>query len=150
MQKYQSILDQLPYQHPFLFVDEITEIDLNSIKGFYFFHNQHDFYKGHFKDFPITPGVILTECAAQIGLACFGIFLLKTEGKSTKNLNCVMTSTEIEFLKPVFPNETIQVEAEKQYFRFNKLKSSVKLYNSVGELVLKGQISGMISTEKHE
>jgi 3-hydroxyacyl-[acyl-carrier-protein] dehydratase len=32
-----------------------------------YFDPNLDFYKGHFKDDPVTPGVILTEVMAQIG-----------------------------------------------------------------------------------
>ena len=40
-------------------------------KGYYTFKNDEYFYQGHFKDNPITPGVILTEVMAQIGVSLF-------------------------------------------------------------------------------
>ena len=86
------ILSILPYSKPFLFVDKILEIDLNSIVGEYTFSADHDFYKGHFKDNPITPGVILTECMAQIGLACLGIYLISTEKPVAKPPKIAMYS----------------------------------------------------------
>ena len=46
-------------------------------EGFYTFKEDEYFYQGHFKDNPITPGVILTEVMAQIGVVCLGIYLLK-------------------------------------------------------------------------
>ena len=72
----QEIIAILPYSKPFLFVDEILSITENGVEGSYTFDSDLDFYKGHFKDNPITPGVILTEVMAQIGLVCLGIFLL--------------------------------------------------------------------------
>lgn len=76
-------------------------VDENGVIGIFTFNEDLDFYKGHFKNNPITPGVILTETMAQIGLVCLGIFLVgkRFDGKSQIGL----TSTEIEFLKPVFP-----------------------------------------------
>ncbi|MBT8319592.1 MAG: hydroxymyristoyl-ACP dehydratase, partial [Gramella sp.] len=62
----QKILDQLPYSKPFLFVDEILEVNDNSISGTFTFSKDLDFYRGHFSGNPVTPGVILTECMAQI------------------------------------------------------------------------------------
>ena len=56
-----QIISLLPYQEPFLFVDQITNVSDTSITGNYTFKKEADFYKGHFKDNPITPGVILTE-----------------------------------------------------------------------------------------
>ena len=72
-----EIIKLLPYTKPFLFVDELTEISENGISGNYTFQENEFFYKGHFKENPITPGVILTETMAQIGVVCLGIFLLK-------------------------------------------------------------------------
>ena len=141
VKNHQEILALLPYTKPFLFVDEIIEIDENGVKGSYTFDKDLDFYKGHFKDFPVTPGVILTETMAQIGLACLGIFLL---GSQVQNLSIAMTSTNIEFLKPVYPAEKVIVISEKKYFRFNKLKCEVRMENRAGEVVCKGEIAGML------
>ena len=138
----QEIISKLPYSKPFLFVDEIVHINENGVEGNYTFDENLDFYKGHFKDFPVTPGVILTEVMAQIGLVCLGIFLLNnTFNKST---SIALTSTEIEFLKPVFPNEKVIVISEKIYFRFGKLKCKVIMKNDKGEVVCTGIIAGMI------
>ena len=136
-----EILSKLPYSKPFLFVDEIVSITENEIEGYFTFNEHLDFYNGHFKDNPITPGVILIETMAQIGLVCFGIFLLKDE---TKTFNFALTSSEIEFLKPVFPNEKVTVVSEKVYFRFGKLKCKVKMMNTKNEEVCSGTISGML------
>ena len=141
VKNHQEILALLPYTKPFLFVDELIEIDENGVKGSYTFTKDLDFYKGHFKDFAVTPGVILTETMAQIGLTCLGIFLLSIE---VKNLSLAMTSTQVEFLRPVYPGEKVFVTSEKKYFRFNKLKCEVKMENEAGELVCKGEIAGMI------
>ena len=74
-----AILKYLPYSKPFLFVDEILHVDENSVKGTFTFDGQLDFYKGHFIDNPITPGVILIETMAQIGLVSLGIYLTFNE-----------------------------------------------------------------------
>jgi 3-hydroxyacyl-[acyl-carrier-protein] dehydratase len=138
----QEIIAILPYSKPFLFVDEILSITENGVEGSYTFDSDLDFYKGHFKDNPITPGVILTEVMAQIGLVCLGIFLLNDT--FNKNISIALSSTEIEFLKPVFPNEKVTVISEKIYFRFGKLKCKVKMINEKEEEVCSGIIAGMI------
>ena len=138
-----EIIARLPYQKPFLFVDEILQIDEHGVEGTYTFDEKLDFYKGHFKEHPVTPGVILTEVMAQIGVVCLGIYLLY----DNFNLDTIisLTSTEIEFLKPVYPNTKVVVKSEKIYFRFGKLKCKVVLKNEEGELICSGMISGMIS-----
>ena len=136
----QEIIAKLPYSKPFLFVDEIISIDENKVEGNYTYSAELDFYKGHFKNNPVTPGVILTETMAQIGLVCLGIYL--NEGKEIKNIG--FTASEVEFLKPVFPNETVKVISEKIYYRFGKLKCNVKMFNEKNEIVCTGIMAGMI------
>ena len=138
----EEIIAQLPYSKPFLFVDKIIHIDENGVEGTYTFDEKLDFYKGHFKENPVTPGVILTEVMAQIGLVCLGIYILNNQ--FIKNIVISLTSTDIEFLKPVFPKEKVTVISEKIYFRFGKLKCKVRMKNEKGEDVCSGIIAGMI------
>ncbi len=137
------IIESLPYKKPFLFVDRITEVDENGITAEYTFRNDEYFYEGHFVNNPVTPGVILTECMAQIGLAAFGSYLLGKIEKSA-NLSMALSHTDMDFLYPVLPGEKVHVIARKEYFRFNKLKCSVKMLNERDTVVCKGVMSGMI------
>jgi len=139
---YKAILDQLPYTHPFLFVDTLVEVNENGAKGEYTYAAESDFYKGHFKDNPITPGVILTETMAQIGVVCLGIYLAANTLQSSPKI--ALTAAAIEFLKPVYPNEKVTVISEKIYFRFGKLKCRVKMLNKENETVCEGTIAGII------
>ncbi|MEL1244331.1 3-hydroxyacyl-ACP dehydratase FabZ family protein [Flavobacterium sp. DGU11] len=141
-----QIITQLPYEKPFLFVDELLHVDENGVTGTYTFDENLDFYKGHFKGHPVTPGVILAECMAQIGVVCLGIFLLNNE--LNKDVAIALTSTDIEFLKPIYPNEKVTVISEKIYFRFGKLKCKVVMKNEAGEDVCTGTIAGMITNSK--
>lgn len=140
----EEIVKQLPYSTPFLFVDELIHIDENGVEGNFTFGASLDFYKGHFKDNPVTPGVILIETMAQIGVVCLGVFLVN----ETTTLNSVisLSSSVIEFYKPVYPNEKVTVVSKKIYFRFGKLKCDVSMKNEIGEEVCSGTISGMIKT----
>jgi 3-hydroxyacyl-[acyl-carrier-protein] dehydratase len=138
----EEIISKLPYSKPFLFVDKIIRIDEDGVEGEYTFDENLDFYKGHFKDKPVTPGVILIEVMAQIGLVCLGVFLLNE--KMNSNSTIALTSTDIEFLKPVFPNEKVSVVSQKIYFRFGKLKCKVSMKNERDEVVCNGIIAGMI------
>jgi len=142
-----NILSLLPYTQPFLFVDEILNIDENGVTGIYRFKEDAFFYKGHFKNHPVTPGVILTECMAQIGVVCLGIYLLSEEKKEEgdkKITQIAMSSSEADFYLPVYPGEEVKVVSKKKYFRFNKLKCETEMYNSEGKLVCRGTIAGMI------
>ena len=140
---YSRIIEMLPYGESFRFVDEIIDLSEDGIQAIYTFKPELEFYRSHFKDQPVTPGVILTECCAQIGLACLGIHLLNYDVEEGM---MALTAAEMDFYQPVFPGEQVRVMAEKEYFRFGKLKVNVKMHNEKGKLVCKGSLSGMLKT----
>ncbi len=146
----EEIISLLPYKEPFLFVDNLRDISEEGISGYYRYNENASFYNGHFKDNPVTPGVILTETAAQIGLVCLGIYLLREKLSDLNSVQIAFTSSQMDFYLPVFPGETVSVESEKEYFRFNKLKCKINLFNARHELVCRGSLSGMIKLTEIE
>jgi 3-hydroxyacyl-[acyl-carrier-protein] dehydratase len=144
-----DILKYLPYKSSFLFVDDVTALDENGVTGNYTLKSDAFFYEDHFPGNPVTPGVIITEIMAQIGLVVLGIYLMasgtKQEGAVMDEASFpLLTSTNVEFFKMVLPEEKVIVTSKKQYFRFGKLKCLVEMHNTVGELVAKGVFSGII------
>ena len=147
---HKHILAKLPYEDPFLFVDEIEAISEEKIIGNYTFKEDAFFYKGNFKNNPITPGVILTECMAQIGFVCLGIYLSeKTKKRNQENpdIQFAFSESNCIFYVPVLPNEKVIVISEKIYFRFGKLKCNVIMKNLKNQVVCKAILSGMISSK---
>ena len=143
----EKIIELLPYDEPFLFVDGLNSISNGGVEGHYTFRKEAYIYQGHFKGNPVTPGVIISECMAQIGVVCLGIYLLDKDNISASK-SFVLSNMDIDFFKPVFPDERVRVASEKIYFRFNKLKCRVKMWDSQNQLVAKGTISGMILENK--
>jgi 3-hydroxyacyl-[acyl-carrier-protein] dehydratase len=141
-----EILSLLPYSPPFLYADDLEEVTDNGAKGNYTFKPDEFFYQGHFKNFPVTPGVILIETMAQIGVVCLGIYLVLAKGNLSLPVlpEIALTSTEINFHAPVFPGEKVTVTSEKEYFRFGKLKCKVEMRNNRDKVVCSGTISGFI------
>lgn len=137
-----EIVAKLPYRRPFLFVDGITQVSEQSICGQYTFRPDEFFYAGHFIGHPVTPGVILLECMAQIGLVAHGIYLLNQAGKELPQ-QVAFSSSEVDFLLPVYPGELVHVQTELQYFRLGKIKSRVELRGKNG-VACRGILSGMM------
>ena len=98
-----EIISLLPYEEPFLFVDDLYDISEEGISGHYRYNENAFFYKGHFKYNPVTPGVILTETAAQIGLVCLGIYILRQKLSNINSIQIAFTSSQMDFYLPVLP-----------------------------------------------
>src|SRR6187551_1743668 len=103
---YNEILEHLPYKSSFRFVDEIVSIDENNVTGNYTLRKDAFFYEDHFPGNPVTPGVIVTEIMAQIGLVVLGIHLMLTDDKQQGVVMDdgsfpLLTSTNVEFFKIV-------------------------------------------------
>jgi 3-hydroxyacyl-[acyl-carrier-protein] dehydratase len=146
---HNDILNYLPYKSSFLFVDNILSLDDDGVTGDYKLQGDAFFYEDHFVNNPVTPGVIITEIMAQIGLVVLGIHLITT---SNDDLNIAMgegsfpllTSTNVSFFKMVLPGEKVTVKSRKEYFRFGKLQCLIEMRNEEAELVAKGIFSGII------
>jgi len=137
----EKIVANLPYGDGFKFVDQLLEISDDHVIGVYRFRKSEYFYKHHFINQPITPGVILTECMAQIGLVCLGSYL--TKDLKTKP-QFVFTENHIQFLDIVKPETTVIVTAKKEYYRFNKLKVVVQMLDENEHKIAEGFMSGML------
>jgi 3-hydroxyacyl-[acyl-carrier-protein] dehydratase len=143
-----DILKYLPYKSSFLFVDDISSLDENGVVGDYTLKSDAFFYEDHFPDNPVTPGVIITEIMAQIGLVVLGIHLMVNGAQKDIIMNegsfPLLTSTDVSFFKMVLPGEKVTVTSKKQYFRFGKLKCLIAMHNESEEMVAKGMFSGII------
>lgn len=161
----ESILAALPYGPGFRFVDTIDYIDEQGVRGSCYLDPDWPFFKAHFVNYPVVPGVLLTEVMAQIGLACLAVYLnhspvnsgpvsdreaFQPDGESPQvpmsadHKLWVFSSAELQFLKPVFPGERVRAESERIYYRFGKLKCRVQLYNEADVLVCEGLLAGMM------
>lgn len=157
------ILENFPCRKPYKYIDEIVSVDDNHIIGSYTYKKSEYFFKGHFPGFPVVPGAILTETAAQIGLLAFGMFLMakdvdKEELKKTiksfesqplelTNMLFFLVSSNLDYRKVVKPSECVLVRADKMFFRFGKLKCKILMYTPNNILIAKGIISGMTNSK---
>jgi 3-hydroxyacyl-[acyl-carrier-protein] dehydratase len=140
------MLEMVPQQPPFRFIDEILELDAEHIVGAYRFRGDADFYRGHFPGLPITPGVILIETMAQTGVVAFGLYLSLLAGKVRELADAVTLFTlaeNIEFKGVVLPEERVLVTGRKVYFRGGQIKVDVTMTRPSGAEVCGGLLAGM-------
>jgi 3-hydroxyacyl-[acyl-carrier-protein] dehydratase len=140
-----QILKLIPHKAPFRFIDGLTEVNEKLAEGFYRFREDESFYKGHFDFKPVTPGVILTETMAQIGLLPMGIYILHEAGYHA--IMPLIIKTEIYFEKIVLPGEKVTVKGNRKFYKMGILGADVTMYNEPGELIAYGEIRGKINMQ---
>lgn len=119
-----QIKEIIPYREPFLFVDGVEEIGENTIYSFYQTSKDDDYFKGHFVDFPIMPGVLIVEGIAQTGT----ILLRKIMGEDHKKYHLLAYQVRSAvFYKPVLPGDKIKYKVQLLGFY------GYKVANFIGE-----------------
>ena len=108
----------IPYDDPFLWVDEVESIDGDNIIAFKHTSSQDPYFKGHFTDLAIMPGVLVVEGLAQTG----SLLLREKIGKGHKSSHFLAYQVKsAQFLKPIFPGDTIRYEVELLGFYNSKI-----------------------------
>ncbi len=140
-----QVLELMPQQRPFRFVDEILDVDGQRITGRYTFREDEWFYAGHFPGRPITPGVILLESMCQVGVVAMGIYLfaLERSAEEARAWTTLFVEAESEFLKSVLPGETVTIRGERIFWRRNKLRARIEMFAADGTLVAQTTASGL-------
>ena len=93
----------LPHREPFLFIDEIRDIGDDFIIGVKFVREDEDYFKGHFPEEPVMPGVLQLETMAQTG----GVLILSTVKNPEDYLTFFMKIDNAKFKQKVVPGDTI-------------------------------------------
>lgn len=119
----------LPHRDPFLFVDRILEATDATIIGERTYAADWDFFRGHFPEYPVVPGVVLVESMAQCGGA--GVHQLGVLGDS---LFFLASISSVKFRRQVRPGETVRMTIEN-------LRLSARMIKQRGTATVDGEVA---------
>jgi 3-hydroxyacyl-[acyl-carrier-protein] dehydratase len=139
------LLASIPQTAPFRFVDHVLEIDEHRVKAAYRFRGDEFFYAGHFRDDPITPGVILLEAMAQGGVVLHAAYLCAKgpDVPATGALRTMLTNAEFEIHRPVIPPQSVTICGELLTWRARRIRSKVQMFDEKNELLASATIAGI-------
>ena len=103
-----QIKSAIPHREPFLLLDEIVEQSEARILCRKTFTGDEFWFRGHYPDFPITPGVILCEAAMQAG----AVLLSNLVTDSPDSVPVATRANNVQFKKMVRPGDMIEIEVE--------------------------------------
>ena len=102
----EAIKGAIPHREPFLLIDEIVEKQPERIVCRKTFNGDEFWYRGHYPDFPITPGVLLCEAAMQAG----AVLLSDRVNEGSDQVPVATRANNVQFRQMVRPGDTVLIE----------------------------------------
>jgi 3-hydroxyacyl-[acyl-carrier-protein] dehydratase len=103
-----AIKAAIPHREPFLLVDEVVEQTDKRIVCRKTFSGEEFWYRGHYPDFPLTPGVLLVEAGMQAG----AVLLAKFAADASGGVPVATRINNVKFRHMVRPGDTIETQVE--------------------------------------
>ena len=101
-------IDAIPHREPFLFVDEIVEVNDKQIVTTKFIDPGADFFRGHYPSEPLMPGVLQCEACFQAGALLVAHLIGGSE--TWDGVPVVTRITDARFKRIVRPGDTLRCE----------------------------------------
>ena len=104
----------IPHRPPFLFVDEIVSESADGLVAKRTWRADEDFYRGHYPNAPITPGVLLCEAVFQTG-ALFMARQAQASGAAPgSGVPLLSKIADVRFRTPIYPGDTVLLEVKQK------------------------------------
>lgn len=122
----------LPHRYPFLLIDKIIELEEDKrAVGIKNVTINDYFFKGHFPDRPVMPGVLIVEAMAQVA----GVLMLSKPANAGK-IAYFMSMDKVKFRKTVVPGDQLVLEA-----------GVVKIKSKTGQVHTRALVNGKVVAE---
>lgn len=131
-----------PHGPGFSFIDSIELIEVNQkLRAKKWLNPKLSFFKDHFPEKPLMPGVLLIESAAQAAGALWGSLQKNNQPVAYKLAQVI----DFRLIQPVFPNQIleIEIELEKEFGNLAQFKAQIFVENKEiarGKLTLSANI----------
>lgn len=104
----EQIKEIIPHRDPFLLIDSIEELEPGvRCVATKFMKPDEFWFKGHFPNYPVVPGVLMLEMLAQAGAVAL-LALPENKGK----IGFFGGVKECKFRRQVVPGDTLRLETE--------------------------------------
>jgi beta-hydroxyacyl-ACP dehydratase FabZ len=142
------IREFLLHRYPFLLVDRIVGVDLESeekrIVGIKNVTINEPFFQGHFPEEPVMPGMLILEAMGQVGCVMMALEQERLGVDPAKRRSAFLTTIyEAKFRRPVVPGDQLRTEAT--LIRFRGRIGKMKFVGAVDGEVVAEAVMGFVS-----